>query len=165
MRAVATIICVLFISGCGGLIINREDSAGAKIAKFTTRTVLGIATLGESEQRVSNAKAERDLKEYLATLPPEEREYEKLLHSLVSDESRRSYIRSLPPEQRIQLTNQIILERERQKTAEIRGRSMGRAIGRAIPKTEVKVITPAPIHRSTNCYTTYIGNSAHTTCN
>ncbi len=138
MRAVATIICLLIITGCGGLIINREDSAGAKIAKFTPRTVLGVGTLGMSELGVANAKAERDLQAYIASLPPDERR---------------------------KLTNQIILEREKQKTAEIQGRSMGRAIGQAIPKTEVKVITPAPIHRSTNCYTTHFGSSSHTTCN
>ena len=162
MRAVATILCLLFISGCSGLIINKDDSAGAKIAKFTTRTVLGIATLGGSETGLANAKAERDFQEYLTSLPPEEREFEKLLYSLVSDESRRSYIRSLPLEQRRQLTNQLIIEREKQRTAEIQGRSMGRAIGQAIPKTEIEVITP---RSTTNCYTTYIGNSAHTQCN
>ena len=89
MRAVATIICLLIITGCGGLIINREDSAGAKIAKFTTRAVLGGGTLGMSEL-VINAKADRDLQAYLASLPPDERR---------------------------KLTNQLILERERQRAA------------------------------------------------
>jgi len=131
MRAIATILCLLFISGCGGLIINREDSAGAKIAKFTTRTVLGVGTLGMSELGVANAKAERNLQEYLYSLPPEEREFERLLHSLISDESRRSYIRSLPPEQRTQLMTQLILEKERAEAAAsaAESRDTARAIG------------------------------------
>ena len=90
MRAVATIICLLIITGCGGLIINREDSAGAKIAKFTTRTVLFVGTLGMSELGIANAKPDRDLQAYLASLPPDERR---------------------------KLTNQLILERERQRAA------------------------------------------------
>jgi len=135
MRAVATILCLLFISGCGGLIINREDSAGAKIAKFTTRTVLGVGTLGMSELGVANAKAERNLQEYLASLPPDERR---------------------------QLTNQLIIERERQRA--IANREAIRSIGQAFrdfeyPKTQI--ITP----RSTNCYTTYGGGFAQTHCN
>ena len=99
MRAVATILCLLFISGCGGLIINKEDSAGAKIAKFTTRTVLGVGTLGMSELGVANAKAERDLQEYIYSLPPDERR---------------------------QFTSQLILERERQRAAA--RQNMGQAI-------------------------------------
>ena len=138
MRAVAIILCLLFISGCGGLIINKEDSAGAKIAKFTTRTVLGVGTLGISEVRLANVKANRDLQAYLASLPPDERR---------------------------QLTNQLILEREKQRTAAIQAQSMGRAIGQAIGQSIPQTQTLAPLPRTTNCYTTYFGNSAHTQCN
>lgn len=164
MRAVATILCLLFISGCGGLIINKDDDGGTKGAKVATRAVLGVGTLGISELYVAKAKINKEFQEFLESLPPKEREFERLLHSLISDESRRSYIRSLPPEQRTQLMTQLIVEKERQEAAAAQAASSAILQGimsRPPPQPTTTIITP----KSTNCYTTYGGGFAQTHCN
>lgn len=164
MRTVATILCLLFISGCSGLIINEEDGAGAKIAKFTTRTVLGVGTLGMSELGVANAKRQKEFQEYLESLPPEERVFERQLYSVVPhDEALRDYIRSLSAEQRMEFLNKLIVERERQKAIEAQTKAISKAI-RQSSQPQTTTTTPTP-KSTTNCYTTYWGGFAQTQCN
>jgi hypothetical protein len=59
-----TIVLSVSVTACAGLIVRESDSFRTKTAKVSTRTALGLATLGTSELAMADAKHRDRLRQF-----------------------------------------------------------------------------------------------------